>query len=317
MARSLDATDLVIVQMMLADCRRPDIEVAKFLELDEAEARRRIASLHEDGIIRSFVARIQPSYLRAVNVLIFGTSEIRSLNEARERLVKNDVSSWIGLAGGSRAYVGATLRRLVHLDSYVIFLREHMEMKDLTFGIRSGLPNVYDEKPPLEPIDYRILGSLRRDARKSLFEVGEELGEDRATVEARVRKMRDEGAIEFSVELDPEATTDTLCMIHLWRRGRGELKPFMREMLNEHSPHILFFNQYRNLTDLTMAMCWVPDMAGLRTILRSFQANDDFYHIETNPLLTTGIVEDWTERLIIERSKAGRSSAAEGPKEVA
>jgi len=317
MPRSLDTIDIVVVQMMLADCRRPDIEIAKFLELEEAEVSRRIASLREDGIIRNFVARINPSYLRAVNVFIFGTSEIGSLEEAKDKLSKNDSSSWVGLAGGSRMYVAATLRRLMHLDSFVQFLREDVEMKDLTFGIRSGLPIFHGDKPPLEAVDYRILSSLRRDARKSLFEVGEEVGLERATVEARIRRMRDEGAVEFSIELDPESTSDILCMVHLWRKGRGELKPFMREKLNEHSPRILFFNQYRNLTDLTVTMCWVRDMVGLRTILGSFRQNPDFYHIEANPLITTGIIEDWADRMIIERSASPTGSSSEGPKEVA
>ncbi|MDD1771158.1 MAG: AsnC family transcriptional regulator [Methanomassiliicoccales archaeon] len=317
MPRSLDTTDLVITQMMLADCRRPDVEVAKFLELGEDEVNRRIASLREDGIVRDFVARIPPSHLRAVNVFIFGTSEISSLKEAREKLGKNDSSSWIGLAAGSRIYVGATLRRLIHLDSYVVFLREELGMTDLTFGIRSGLPRVHEERPSLDSLDYRILASLRRDARKSLFEVGREIGEDRTVVEARVHRMREEGAVEFSIELDPEATSDIICMIHLWRRGRGELKPFMRDKLNEHSPHILFFNQYRNLTDLTMAMCWVPDMSQLRAILRSFQSRDDFYHVEANPLLTSCNLEDWADRLILERSKGADGSTTERPQEVA
>jgi DNA-binding Lrp family transcriptional regulator len=311
----LDATDLVIVQMMLADCRRPDVEVARFLELGEDEVRRRIASLRDDGVVRSFVARIPPSHLRAVSVFIFGSTEIGSLREARDRLLKNDVSSWVGLAAGSRIYVGATLRRLIHLDSYVVFLREEIGVNDLTFGIRSGLTAVHGERPPLDGLDFRILGSLRRDARKSLFEVGKDVGEDRSVVETRVKRMRDEGAVEFSIELDLEATSDILCMVHLWRKGRGELKPFMRDKLNEHSPHILSFNQYRNLTDLTMATCWVSDISQLRAILRSLQERDDFYHVEANPLLASGNLDDWTDRLIIERAKS-ESSTVEGAKEV-
>lgn len=313
----MDATDIVIVQMMLADCRRPDIEVAKFLEIGEDEVRRRIAALREDGIVSGFVARIPPSHLRAVNVFIFGTSEIGSLKEAREKLGKNDASSWVGLAAGSRIYVGASLRRLMHLDSYVIFLREQLEMTDLTFGIRSGLPRVHEERPQLDLLGYRILASLRRDARKSLFEVGQEVGEDRKVVEARVHRMREEGAVEFSIELNLEATSDIFCLIHLWRRGRGELKPFMRDKLNEHSPHILSFNQYRNLTDLTMATCWVRDMSHLRAILQSLQSRDDFYHVEANPLLTSGIMEDWADYLILERSKGTGGSTAESAQEVA
>ncbi|HVO77519.1 MAG TPA: Lrp/AsnC family transcriptional regulator, partial [Methanomassiliicoccales archaeon] len=138
MARALDPTDLVIVQMLLADCRRPDADVAKFLEIDEEEASRRISAMHHDGVVRNFIARIPPSYLKAVNVFIFGYSEIGTLKQAKEKLSKNDASSWIGLAGGSRMYVGATLRRLIHLESYLLFLREEIGMKDLTFGIRSA-----------------------------------------------------------------------------------------------------------------------------------------------------------------------------------
>ena len=317
MPRSLDTIDIVIVQMLLADSRRPDSHIAKFLELDESEIARRIASLRDDGIIRNFVTRVQPAYLRAINVFIFGTSEIDTLDEARDRLSRNDESSWVGLAGGSRIYVAATLRRLMHLDSYVQFLREELGMKDATFGIRSGLPTALKENPPLEPIDYRILASLRRDSRKGSSAVGQETGADSGVVESRIQRMRDEGAVEFSIELDPGRTSDLLCMVHLWRRGRGELKPFMRQKLNEHSPRILFFNQYRNLTDLTVTMCWVSDMEGLRAIISSFRENKDFYHIESNPLLNTGIVGDWTDRLVVERARDAEDSVTESAKEVA
>ena len=304
MTRSLDETDIVLIQMLLEDSRRPERQVAEFLELTTEEVRQRISSLHKDGLIKTFIARLTPSYLRSVNVFIVGRCDITSLEEARTKLGKNDVSSWTGIGGGSRIYVAASLRRLMHLDHYLMFLREEVGMEDLTFGIRSGKPDVLTEKRELDATDFRILASLRRDARKSHFEVAEDIGVAREDVELRVQRMLADGSVEFSVELNPEATRDILCLFQLYRRGRGDLRKFMRDMLNLHSPHILFFNQYRNLPDLTMAMCWVRDMGAVREIKRSFERHGDFHHVEANPLLTTGMIENWADRLIVDKARS-------------
>ena len=58
----------------------------------------------------------------------------------------------------------------------------------------------------LDEIDYKILETLRRDARTPFTEVGRNLGISDATVHVRVNKMMDEGVIKrYTIVVDEEA----------------------------------------------------------------------------------------------------------------
>jgi Lrp/AsnC family transcriptional regulator for asnA, asnC and gidA len=58
----------------------------------------------------------------------------------------------------------------------------------------------------LDKIDYKILDTLRRDARTPFTEIGRDLGISDATVHVRVNKMMDAGIIKrYTIVVDEEA----------------------------------------------------------------------------------------------------------------
>jgi len=58
----------------------------------------------------------------------------------------------------------------------------------------------------LDEIDFKILETLKRDARTPFTEVGRDLGISDATVHVRVNKMMDEGIIKgYTIVVDEEA----------------------------------------------------------------------------------------------------------------
>lgn len=303
MSRHLDATDIILVQMMLSDSRTPSLKVAQFLEISVEEVERRIASLAQMGVLRSFITRYSPSYLKSVGVLVYGRAETTTFDDALAKLQKNDSTSWVGLGSGGMLYAGATLRKLSHLDSYNDFLREEVGMQDLVFGIRSAPPDLKKPSIPLTDLDRKIVRSMQYDARKSVFEIAIELGEPKEMVEARLASMVEEKVIDFSAVLSPEACPDILCMFHLFRRGHQEMREFMRSRLNQHSPRILFFNTYRNLPDLVMAMVWASDMVELREIKASLEADQAIERVEANVILASRVVQSWADALINDAKK--------------
>jgi DNA-binding Lrp family transcriptional regulator len=300
MARHLDITDIVLIQMLLSNSRSPEVEIAAFLKTEPLEVHRRIQALCDDGIVSRFITRLTPKYLRSVGVMIYGNAETTSLEDAISKVSVNDATSWVGVASGGRLYVGASLRRLSHLESFIHFLQEEAGMKDPVFGIRTG-PAVVREVAPIEEMDFRILNSMRMDPNKSAFEIAEELGEQTTIVEARLKSMVEKGWVEFSVILAPERTSDAQCMFHLHRKDHREMRDFMRDKLNEHSPNILFFNNYRNLPDLMMAMTWTNDMGEVREIKSSFEASGRFERVEPNIMIGSRALESWGDKLILEK----------------
>jgi len=301
MTRHLDTTDIVLIQMLLSDSRKSEREIGEFLQLPAEEVKKRIDRLVEDGIIRSFITRLTPHYLKSVGVLIFGRSEITKLEDGISQLGKHEATAWVAVASGGHLYASASLRRLSHLDSYIHFLKEEIGMEDPIFGIRSGRPVISREEEELSDLDFRILYSMRNDTRKSTFEVAEEVGVSRALIEEHLHRLTSEKKVEFSVILSPEKSSDVLCMFHLYRKMRGEMKEFMRQKLNEHSPNILFFNSFRNWPDLTTALTWTNDMAELREIKTSFESESVITRVEPNILLGSRAIETWGDRIIVER----------------
>jgi DNA-binding Lrp family transcriptional regulator len=305
MPRHLDATDIILVQMMLSNSRAPAVEISDFLRTTPEEIERRISSLKELGVLRAFVTRYHPSYLSSSGVLTYGRAEVTTLEEAITKLSKNDATSWVGLGSGGRLYAGATLRRLSHLDSYLAFLRDEVGIQDLVFGIRSGPPDLQRQRIGITELDKRILRCMHHDSRKSAHEVASEIREERSTVEERIRKLTEEKIVEFSAVLSPEACSDILCMFHIFRKGNARLRDFMRDKLNQHSPNIMFFNTYRNLPDLVMAMAWSADMAELREIKASLEEGEGVERVEANVILGSRVVESWADALIEDPSSKG------------
>ncbi|MEM0449316.1 MAG: Lrp/AsnC family transcriptional regulator [Methanomassiliicoccales archaeon] len=297
--KHLDLTDIVLLQMLLSDSRASYREMADFLRTTPDEVEDRIRTMVQLGVLRSFVVRFRPEHLGAVGIFVYGNSEITKLEEAVARLCQNNATSWLGIGTGGRIYIGALLRRLSHLDSYISFLKEE-GIKELVFGIRTPPPNKSREALELNEIDMRIIRALRIDARKSSFEMAKELGYDVELIENRIKRMREGGAIDFSITLSPEATSDILCMFHVYHKVGMPLREFMRTKLNEHSPNILSFNAFRNLPDLITALAWVRDMSELRIIKSSLEGAEGIERVEANILLTSRTTETWADAIIKE-----------------
>ncbi len=298
MTRHLDTTDIILVQMMLSNSRTPPDEIARFLETSKEEVERRIASLIELGVLRSLVTRYSPSHLKSVGVLVYGRAETTTFEDAYSKLHKNDATSWAALGSGGRLYAGATLRKLSQLDSYISFLRDEAGMQDMVFGIRSAPPDFSRPSASLTDLDRKIVRSMRLDSRKSLLEVAKEIGESVEIVGTHLDRMVKEKVIDFSAVLAPESCSDILCMFHLFRREQHELREYMRSKLNQHSPRILFFNTYRNLPDLLMALVWTNDMTELREIKASLEEGQAIERVEANVILASRVVPSWADDII-------------------
>ena len=73
--RDLDETDLEILQLLMADARRPYSEIAELVDLSPPAVSDRVTRLQETGVIRRFTLDVDRSQLRkGIPVLISITS---------------------------------------------------------------------------------------------------------------------------------------------------------------------------------------------------------------------------------------------------
>ncbi len=90
----MDKTDMILIQLLLQNSRRPYRELADTLNLSVNAAHKRIHELIESGILRTFTAKINLSaFEKAVSVWVWGRSEAKSLDEIITKLGKDSSGS--------------------------------------------------------------------------------------------------------------------------------------------------------------------------------------------------------------------------------
>ena len=144
---------------------------------------------------------------------MFGRSSAERPGEVHLRLKDNDSIYWVANSGGSYVYVGGYLRDISELDSFVSFVRREGVMDEPMVGILPQSANHASE--PLYPLDYQILSSLHRDARKSVTDVASEVRASAKTVHRRLERMIENGLVDFSMEWYPDASNDIISVCHI------------------------------------------------------------------------------------------------------
>ena len=127
----------------------------------------------------------------------------------------------------------------------------------------------------LDEIDYKILETLRRDARTPFTEVGRDLGISDATVHVRVNKMMDAGIIKrYTIVVDEEALGRKVRGFALINVNPGFLKDVANQLVeNEgvsavyeiHGPNDLIVKveagDLDEMRDLVLKVREIPNLA--------------------------------------------------------
>lgn len=299
----MDETDLVLLKLLLYNSRFSYRELADKLGFSVNAVHKRIQALMDQGVIRSFTAKISIYALKAIAIMVFGKSETDSF-KACEKLRKQDSTYWVGVAGGNYLYVGAYLRNITELESYVDLIKKEV-IPDLTVGIEpyySGfkLP-LAPSTATLHPLDYQIIYSLHKNSRKRISEVADELGVSARTIRRRLSKMIREDLIELSIEMYPDASNDIMTIFHLHLKASSDKSMADSLLMEKYSPHPIFFWSYTNLPNQLVGIFWTNTMKQLRDIHQSIQ-NEDFIESAIPNILYTGYIFDtWRDKLVQEK----------------
>jgi len=127
----------------------------------------------------------------------------------------------------------------------------------------------------LDEIDYKILDTLRRDARTPFTEIGRDLGISDATVHVRVNKMMDEGIIKrYTIVVDEEALGRKVRGFMLINVNPGSLEEVANQLVeNEgvsavyeiHGPNDLIMKveagDLDEMRDLVLKVREIPNVA--------------------------------------------------------
>ena len=302
----MDKIDLLMCLLLLQNSRIPYRELGDKFGLSINAVHKRIQALRELGIIRTFTAKISIYALKAVPVFIFGNSEAKRIDDVRKRLEKDELTYWLAISGGNYLYVGAYLRNISELESYMNYMKSTAEMQNPAVGI---LATAATQVPyasatmdaELSTLDYRIIYSLRRDSRKAVSDVAGEIGLSAKTVGRRLSRMIQTGLIDLTIEWYPDSSNDIMSMFHLATKASADKKKVEHLLMGSYSPNILFTMNFSNLPNLMLCTAWANTMKELKDIHNRIQEEDAFDSVMSNVLYTGFIFDTWRDRLVEEK----------------
>ncbi len=296
----MDKTDILLIQLLMQNSRRPYRELAEILHLSINAVHKRIQELIKIGILRNFTTKINLSVFETsiVPVWIWGKSEGKSLDEIIAKLGKDSSTYWVSVASGNVFYLGAYLQDISKLDPYLDFVKKQGQILDPTvaiFCLPVHTPSLTSRKQILSSLDYQIIYALHKNSRRSLTEVSKELGITAKTIQRRLSKMVKERSIELSVEFYPDTSNDILAIFHLSLKTSVDKSGVASLLLKKYSPNIFYFIAISNLPTLCLCFVLTNTLKQMDDIRQSFENEGIFESITLNLLQTGNIFETWRD----------------------
>jgi DNA-binding Lrp family transcriptional regulator len=298
----MDKTDVTLIQLLLVNSRLSYGALAEKLGLSVNAVHKRIHSLIETGVIRKFTAKLGALAVNFVNVFIWGTSQLNSLQGLPDKLKTQGSIYWLAVGGGKYLYIGAYLRNINELEPLVSYIRKEAGITDPTVGIMAALPlpfpaNLESIDTTLCDLDYRIIGSLRDNARKAISDVADELGVSAKTVRRRLARMIKNWLIELSVEWYPDASNDIITLFDLRLKPNTDID-IAYKILRKYSPNVLFFWSFANIPNTLTFAVWTNSMKELQSIRENLEKEAGVLSIVPNILYTGYIFSTWRDQIV-------------------
>lgn len=287
-------------QLLMMNSRFSYRDLSDRVGLSVNAVHKRVRDLKDLGIIRAFTANVSLAALKAIGVFIFGSSGVDVTREVHDRLRNNDSTFWVAFAGGSYVYVGAYLQDVSQLEPYVAFVKKEAYVGDPVVGIANS-PFTFSKAGRLSTLDYQIINALRRDSRKPVLDLAEQLGVSVKTARRRLTRMIQEGLIELSLEWYPDASNDVMTIFHVQLRSSADKADVQALLTHKYGPSFFNIVSFSNLPNLLLCWVWTNTMKELRDVMERLQKEEAVESFVPNILYTGYIFETWRDRLVMEK----------------
>lgn len=151
--------------------------------------------MHFDGYAEVIMA------IKSLWVLIFGTSNTKSMDAVSNELGQHESVKFVGITGGKFLYITAFLRDISELQDFGGYVPRTAHISEPTIGI-INIPCLTLPEP-LTSIDYKILKTLNRDAKKPITDIAEDVGLSAKTVRKQLNRMIENKLATFTIEWTP------------------------------------------------------------------------------------------------------------------
>jgi DNA-binding Lrp family transcriptional regulator len=135
--------------------------------------------------------------------------------------------------------------------------------------------STYSAKPySYDNIDWKIIHSLHKDARKSLSEVAGEIGTSVQTIRRHLDKMIEHNAIQLTIDWRPDNSNDVITFLHIELKPGTKREEYIQEILKQLSTQLFLIWTFNNLPDIVIGWTWTKNMKELQEIMLKLQSSD-------------------------------------------
>ncbi len=297
----MDEVELIIIRKLLENSRLTFRELAEITSLSVSTIHKRIQSLIDDGTINAFIVRPTMVSLKGLWLLASGTSNAKAMDLVSQELGNHETVNLVTIASGKFLYIGAYLRDISELQEFTSFLTKASQISDPTIGI-INIPYITTPET-LSSIDYKILKTLNRDARKSLTDIGEDVGISAKTVRRRLDRMIENNLAFFTIEWTPKSENNFITVFHLFLHEGTDIKSTILHITEKFSPNIAYVLSYSNIPNFITIHTWTKSSKDSQGIQEAIQ-DEGFKDVIPHIVLYGNYYDCWVDQLLRTKGKS-------------
>jgi len=291
----MDEIDLFILNILLENSRLTYRELADMINMSVSAVHKRINKLVDDGIITAFIARPSVIALKSLYVLIFGTSNAKSMDVVSKELGQHESIKFVGITGGNFLYISALLRNISELQEYSSYVSKTAQISEPTIGI-VNVPYMTTPEP-LTSIDYKILKSLNRDARKPIIDIADDVGLSAKTVRKLLDRMVENKLVSFTIEWLPIYENSFVTVFHIELNEGTNINSTIQHLNDKYSQNIAYCFNYSNIPNFFTLHTWTNTAQDSQRIQEELQT-EGFKNVIPHIFLTAKWYECWVDQIL-------------------
>ena len=180
----MDEIDLIILKKLNENSRLTIRELARITNISVSATHKRSKNLEDSGNISGYIARPSAIALKYLWVMIFGTSNAKSMDAISKEIGQHENIIFIAITGGKFLLISGYLRDITELQDYSSYVSKTAQLSEPTIAIYDVSYRTVPE--PLSSIDFKILKTLNKDARKSITDIADDVGVSTKTIRKRL-----------------------------------------------------------------------------------------------------------------------------------
>jgi DNA-binding Lrp family transcriptional regulator len=314
----MDEIDLHLCQLLFANSRRPQRELADELGIGVAGVHRRIQSLVEQGVINCFTANLSTSYLGAVHAQVDGVCDCQPVAETLGALGKSGFVFSVLTSAANLTSVMLLLRSINDLGPTVELVRGTLKMPQprVTISMKifvgtEPLERVFTGNRELSRLDYRIVNSLHLNCRKPIVDLADEIDITPKTARSRLEAMEREGAIEYGFNWNPARTAGASFIVRINLKPGTDRSAFISQLNKRYGARFIYTFIFSNIIDYVGGYCWAPTVGQHNELVGALRSDEAVADASSGIVHDMWGFETWRDRLLRERASGPRHPVEE------